>query len=112
VDFVATVDRKAVGPIRHGGASFLQDVRSWIWMPREVVVSVSSDGSSFREVARVTHDVRDDDEQVTRRDLVASLDGIAGRYVRIVARNYGSIPDWHPGRGGAAFIFVDEILID
>ena len=37
---------------------------------------------------------------------------VEARYVRVIARNYGTIPDWHPGRGDGAFIFVDEILIE
>ena len=34
------------------------------------------------------------------------------RYVRVRARNFGRIPDWHPGRGSPAFIFVDEITVE
>jgi hypothetical protein len=46
------------------------------------------------------------------REQVAELAGIEARYVRLGARNYGAIPEWHPGHGDGAFIFVDEILID
>ena len=54
----------------------------------------------------------DDEDGVILRDLLADLDGTEARYVRIVARNYGTIPDWHPGHGDGAFIFIDEILIE
>jgi len=43
---------------------------------------------------------------------VSDLGGVDARYVRLVAHSYGTIPDWHPGHGGAAYIFVDEILIE
>jgi len=33
------------------------------------------------------------------------------RYVRVWARNRGVCPDWHPGAGGSAWIFADEIEI-
>jgi len=46
------------------------------------------------------------------RDFVARIAVQPARYVRITARNYGVIPDWHPGSGGHAWIFVDEILIE
>jgi predicted alpha-1,2-mannosidase len=111
-DFEATVDLQVTRPIRRAGASFLQDVRSWIWLPRELVVSVSDDGERFREVARIAHDVADDTSEVVPRDLVAELEGVAARFVRVVARNYGTIPEWHPGRGEGAWIFVDEIVIE
>ena len=99
-------------PIRSAGASFLQDARSWIWMPAEVVLSVSDDGVAYREVARIAGDLADDVKGVHLRDLVIDLDGVEARYLRVLARNYGAIPDWHPGRGHRAFIFVDEILVD
>ena len=68
-------------------------------MPSEVVLSVSTDGEHFEEVARLTSDVPDDEYGVIRRDLVADLGGIDARFLRVFARNYGTIPDWHPGRG-------------
>ncbi len=111
-DFEATVDLGEIRTIRRAGASFLQDVRSWIWMPTEVVISVSEDGVTFHQVARLGHDVPSgDDETVYLRELTAELEAARGRFVRIFARNLGPIPDWHPGHGDLSFIFVDEILI-
>ena len=101
--------------IRSAGASFLQDVRSWIWLPREVVVSVSEDGVVFREIARIVHEVSAETDGIVLEDLVADLgglDGIEARHVRIRALNYGTIPGGHLGAGDAAWIFVDEILIE
>ena len=111
-DFAATVDLGEERSVRRAGASFLQDVRSWIWMPAEVVVSVSSDGGAFREVARLTSGVPADRYGVVRREIAAGLMAVEARFVRIHARSYGTIPDWHPGRGDGAFIFVDELLIE
>jgi predicted alpha-1,2-mannosidase len=110
-EFTATVDLQRARRIRRAGAGFLQDVRSWIWLPREIVVEVSEDGREFREVARATHDVPDDTSEVVVRDLVADFDPVEARWVRITARGYGTIPDWHPGRGHPAWIFTDEVLI-
>ncbi len=111
-DFEATVDLGRRRVLYSLGASFLQDAKSWIWMPSEVVLSVSSDGAEFLEVARLTGDVADDAYGNILRDWLAQIDGVEARYVRVFARNYGTIPDWHPGHGEGAFIFIDEILVD
>jgi hypothetical protein len=111
-DFSATIDLGKQQPIRRAGASFLQDQRSWIWMPSEVIVSVSNEGERFRPVGTLPSDVPEDAPGVILRNMVAQLDGVAARYVRIHAKNFGTIPDWHPGHGDGAFIFIDEILID
>jgi hypothetical protein len=81
-------------------------------MPRELVVEVSADGQAFREAGRVGHDVPDDEEGVFRRDLIVELDGEPVQALRFRALNYGTVPDWHPGAGGEAFIFVDELLME
>ena len=112
-DFVATVDLQSRRAVRRAGASFLQDQRSWIWMPAEVAVSVSDDGTGFREIARLTTDVAENAEGVVLRDVVAEIDAaVEARYVRVVARSRGAIPDWHPGRGDGAFVFVDELIVE
>lgn len=111
-DFEATVDLGERRRIRRAGASFLQDVRSWIWMPAELIVSVSDDGETFREAARLASGVPDELRGVVLRDLVGDLGGVEARYLRVLARSYGTIPDWHPGAGDGAFIFVDEILVE
>ena len=35
------------------------------------------------------------------------------RYVKVIARNFGKLPEWHIGHpyNGEAFIFIDEIII-
>ena len=112
-DFSATVDLREPRPVRRAGASFLQDQRSWIWMPSEVVVSVSDDGVEFREVARLSTDVAEDADGVVLRDVVVEPDTPpVVRHVRIDARSLGTIPDWHPGRGDGAFVFVDELIVE
>ena len=36
---------------------------------------------------------------------------LQGRFVKIVAENMGNCPDWHRGKGGRSWIFVDEIEV-
>jgi hypothetical protein len=45
------------------------------------------------------------------KDFVKSIPPKKARYVRIRAVNFGKIPAWHPGSGGDAWIFMDEIVI-
>ena len=34
------------------------------------------------------------------------------RYVRVVAKNFGTLPEWHVGAGEQAHLFVDEVTIE
>ena len=43
-----------------------------------------------------------------------SFDEKQARYIKLTARNYGSLPEWHLGfpYQGTAWIFADEISVE
>ena len=107
-DFEAVVDLLELRPLRTISAGFFQDARSWIWMPSRVSFAVSSDGINYTTVADIPSPVDSRDMTPQRWDCTASVD-VEARYVRVHAVNFGTIPEWHPGAGMPAIIFVDEI---
>jgi predicted alpha-1,2-mannosidase len=116
-DFVAVVDLGKTETISKLGAGFLQDAGSWIWMPRRVEFEVSMDGQTFTPVLSIPNDVPDGSNPDTNvgilaKDFVKNVTRQEARYVRVKAVNFGKIPAWHPGSGGDAWIFVDEIIIE
>jgi len=111
-DFVAVLDLGEPTKVTQAGVGCLQDTRSWILMPREVVVEASSDGKVFREVGRVTTDVDPRKEGAIQEDMVVALDGTPVRALRFTARNTGTMPAWHLGAGGKAYVFVDELVVE
>lgn len=111
-DFVATVDLQKETQILTLGAGFLQNVRSWIWMPTHIEFETSSDGLNFTKVADIKTDLAQIDMEPRIRDYATPIKPVDARYVRIHAYNFGKIPSWHPGTGGDPWIFVDEILIN
>ncbi|MBO4476000.1 MAG: GH92 family glycosyl hydrolase [Bacteroidales bacterium] len=110
-DFAAIVDLRAVRPLTRLAAGFCQDARSWIWMPRSVTFSVSDDGENYRTVATLRTPVGERDMNVQRWDCSVPV-SLEARYVRVDAVNLGAIPQWHPGAGSPAFIFIDEITVE
>jgi hypothetical protein len=115
-DLVAVIDLGEVQRVESVGAGFLQDVGSWIWMPRRVEFEVSIDGKSFNSVLSVRNDVPDGSSSssggVVMKDFKGSIKPQIARYLRIRAVTYGKIPAWHPGHGGDAWIFADEIWVN
>lgn len=109
-DFEVIVDLGSIQHVGYLAAGFLQDIRSWIWMPVDVTFYVSEDGEIYEEVLHVVNTVPYDDYDEYREDLGGEVDKTA-RYVKVKATNFGIIPDWHLGAGGDAYIFVDEIIV-
>ena len=110
-DFVGLIDLGSVQKVSKVGAGFLQDVGSWIWMPSRVEIELSTDGKTFGPALSITNEVPDRQDGVVTKDFVKTILPQNARYVRIRAVNFGKILSWHPGAGGDAWIFVDEILV-
>jgi predicted alpha-1,2-mannosidase len=110
-DFEAVVDLGKTQNIKKIAAGFLQDAGSWIWMPTEVEYAVSSNGKDFTVVSTIKNDISPKDYTVTTKEFTADVNAEC-RYVRVKAKNYGTIPSWHLGAGGEAFIFIDEIIVE
>ena len=94
------------------GAGFLQDVRSWIWMPKQLEVYVSNDGKNFTLLTTINNLVSSSDYNSKEiQNLTAEVQLTTARYVKFKAINFGTIPNWHPGKGGNTWVFCDEIWI-
>jgi hypothetical protein len=117
-DLTAVVDLGKPQMISKLGAGFLQEAGSWIWMPRSVSFELSLDGQNFTRVVTIANDIPDGSNPdfnvgTLAKDFVQKISHPQeARYVRISAVNFGKIPAWHPGHGGDAWIFVDEIIIE
>ncbi len=111
VDLDAVVDLGSIQLITRLEAGFLQDVGAWIFMPEEVRFYVSSDGNEYQEAGMVKSDVSPRSLGVNIENFTLNMSTKA-RYVKVVAKNRGTCPDWHVGEGQPAWIFADEIVIE
>ena len=110
VDIDITVDLGRVQTVNEVSINFLEDQRSWIFLPTAVELAVGLDEQTKtidkRELPEITP--RKESMQKTIR---FSLDGNLQRYIHLKAKNLGTLPPWHLGYGGEAWLFADEITI-
>ncbi len=88
----------------------LQDANSWIWYPT-VVEFYYFNGKNWVKYDEVKNTVSPK-EYGGLTQYITSSRPIKSRYIKVVAKNIGNCPAWHPGAGNPAFIFSDEIEID
>ena len=110
VDLVATIDLGGVRDVDGVYGHFLQEQRSWIWLPKSVEVSVSLDGAAWRPLGRAMHTLDPKHDGTALVSLGVAIAARA-RFVRLTARSVGTCPAWHPGAGEKAWIFADEIEV-
>jgi hypothetical protein len=111
-NFEAIVDLQETKDITEISARFLQDQRSWIVMPTKVEYFISEDNVNFTYFGSVNNTLDPKIEENIILNFTANETiSKKARYVKVIAKNFGKLPEWHQGAGGDAFIFVDEILI-
>ena len=111
-DLDAIIDLGDETVLKNVEASFLQEIGSGIFLPKEVEIAVSGNGQDFQVVATLKHTVSERQAVSVIEKLGAYELNAQGRYVRLRARNYGTIPDWHAAADQKAWLFVDEIIIN
>ncbi|MBX7093601.1 MAG: GH92 family glycosyl hydrolase [Flavobacteriales bacterium] len=111
-DFDVIVDFKNDLTIQQLAVSFLEDTRSWIWLPNYVEAEYSKDGEHWVKFGRSENEsVSQQDVERLKEFRIQTENPVNCRFIKLHAQNFGKLPDWHPGRGGDAFIFLDEILV-
>lgn len=111
-DFEAVIDLMESREFSQVSASFLQQYPSWIWLPGEVVFLVSEDGITYNEMYRKKNSTPLDKDGSFVETFTYAAPKQKGRYVKVVATNMGSCPEWHPGSGNPTWIFIDEVTIE
>lgn len=111
-DFETLIDIKNPKSVCTVEANFLQDTRSWIIFPTEVSFYYSTDGKKFTLLQTVKNDVSAENYDVKTKMFSVLLETpVKIKQLKVVAKNFGVLPEWHDGKGGKAFIFIDEIEI-
>ena len=111
-DFECVVDMKVKKTITNVSLDFLQDTKSWIIFPTKVEIYISDDGMKFTltDSVVVKFDPKDYNIQTKKIEKQLSTKQNA-RYIKLIAKNFGELPEWHAGAGDGAYLFVDEIEI-
>lgn len=89
---------------------FLQDANSWIWYPSNVEFYYSENGTDWIKLDDIENTVSDTAYGGQTQTLTTTKP-VKARYIKIVAKNMGNCPKWHPGAGNQTYIFADEIEV-
>lgn len=113
IDAEVTIDLGKPVSVKKLSATFGQQRAWWIFLPTHVEYELSNDGKNFEHAAKVGHDISVEHEGAVLHAFEAKLDEAKrARYVRMKAKSLGVCPPGHPGAGGKAWVFVDEIVVE
>ena len=111
-DFEAIIDLKKTIEIHSVSANFLQDARPWILAPKKMKVYGSTDRKNFQLLGEISSKTHAEDETLQIEKLEIEFNPVQARFVKVIAENYGGLPESYISAGEPAYIFVDEIKIE
>ncbi|AZQ42774.1 GH92 family glycosyl hydrolase [Nonlabens ponticola] len=113
-DLNATIDLGAMKNVNSVSINFLKDQRSWIFYPKELNVDILDSNRNLIDSVTVQLPETGHEETSEIHTETVNFTNAKTRYIKVVATNYGALPDWHLGypMNGTAWIFVDEITIN
>ncbi|GGH04916.1 GH92 family glycosyl hydrolase [Mucilaginibacter phyllosphaerae] len=110
-DLEAIIDMGQVKPVKQVGIGTLQDTRSWIVFPSKVEYWLSDDGKNYKLAATVNSQV-DVKELEPQTQQYTAIINKKSRYIKLVAKQFGPLPEWHESKGSPSYIFADEITVE
>jgi hexosaminidase len=112
VDFEATIDIGTEQVVNKVIPRFYLNSNSWIFLPEEVDISLSTDGKYYSEIKTILNDIPQKNSEIILKDFTANFLNTKARFIKVVGKNIKVCPDWHPGAGGKAWLFIDEIVVE
>ncbi|MFA8342688.1 MAG: TIM-barrel domain-containing protein [Rhodothermaceae bacterium] len=106
------IDLEQETKINSVSVNALQNILYWIFFPVDFEFEVSSDNKDFVKCGTLKNRVSAKEKEIMIKSFEHKFDNCYGRYLKIRVRNIGKCPDWHHGKGGQAWMFLDEIKIN
>jgi hexosaminidase len=111
-DMAATIELGASTAISSIALGCIQNWGQWVFFPQSVKFEVSEDGINFKEVQAITNSIPVTERDTQLKDFTAQFATQKVKVVRVTAKNIGQCPVGHPGEKQAAWLFVDEIMVE
>lgn len=105
-DLEAVIDLKSQESISEISVGFLKEELNWIYLPKEVELFVSENGTKFRSIAKIRSENLDQE-----RFASVHFKACKAKYIKVIAKNFGKIPSGKPGAGSDSWLFCDEIIV-
>ena len=91
-------------------SSYFQYHLSWILLPKSIEYLISNNGEKFSRIFykdQICNPMKEGKfkEQFSYRGEQSA------RYIRLKAKNYGTLPKQHPAAGSNSWVFIDEFII-
>ena len=110
-DIDLLIDLKSLQSVSEVSFNTLVEKGAWIFDIKDIDISVSADGVEYIPVYHEDFEVLTEEYPNGVHEHAFRFGATECRYVHIQSALEHVLPDWHPGAGNEAFVFIDEISV-
>lgn len=110
-DCEALIDLGAIQEINSIVVHTFSRITSWIWKPQSTEAFGSTDGKTWNSL-KMTDDFVQSTSGNGKGTMTLVFKQKPVQFVKVVVKNWGTIPDGNAGAGKKAWLFVDEIEVN
>ncbi|MEN8124192.1 MAG: chitobiase/beta-hexosaminidase C-terminal domain-containing protein, partial [Bacteroidota bacterium] len=113
-DIEIEIDLKRNESLKSFSMGFFQNTESWVIFPRQVEIYIKdSINQEYELYSIIKGKVPPEKKGNLKENYTTTFTNIQPRYIKIIARYYGKLPEWHhAGSKYESMIFADEIVIE
>ncbi|MFC2107314.1 sialate O-acetylesterase [Bacteroidota bacterium] len=111
-DLEIVIDLDDVTKVSSLKVNCMQVVNSWIIFPKQIEVYISDDDSNFTKVATVVNVIKAEENGELIHEFILPFKEAETKFIKVIAKNFGPLPEWHQSAGNDSWIFVDEIIVE
>jgi len=111
-DIIAEISFDKPRPLSEIGVSCIRDIRSWIFFPSKIMISISNDGVNYETLSPLSiPKLLKDDSNTMKSESTLKFGPRLIKSIRFEIQNGGNCPSWHLGNGNPSWLFLDELII-
>ncbi len=112
-DIVVEIDLEREQDLHSFAMGCFQNTHDWVIFPPQIDIYYRSDTTQvYQKYSSIPTQIPPQAKGNLKQVYKTDLNGLTSRYIKIVARNYGKLPEWHhAGSAYDAMLFADEIII-
>ena len=92
--------------------SALRAAGSYIHYPKQIIVSLSSNGKTYQKAGQLDIPVATESTAPELKNFFVEIETSKAKYIKVDIKSQLVNPDWHPAPGAPCWMFIDEILVE
>ncbi|ANQ52815.1 family 20 glycosylhydrolase [Flammeovirga sp. MY04] len=111
-DFSCVIDLEKETEISKVEIGTLIKMKKGVFGPKSIEIYISDDQKDYQKVGEKALPITTKETADGISDYEVTFDKTASRYIKVIVRNYGKLPQWHNDSGKQAYVFIDEIIVE